>query len=43
VKLSEIEEYNKGKAVLDNTTNFGSGAKEGLKIIQRKVRGFEYA
>lgn len=43
VKLSEIEEYNKGKAVLDNTTNFGSGAKEGLKIMQRKVRGFEYA
>lgn len=43
VKLSEIEEYNKGKAVLDTTTNFGSGAKEGLRIMQRKVRGFDYA
>ena len=43
VKLSEVEEYRKGKAVLDTTTNFGSGAKDGLKIMQRKVRGFDYA
>ena len=43
VKLSEVEEYRKGKAVLDNTTNYGSGAKDGLKIMQRKVRGFDYA
>ena len=43
VKLSEVEEYRKCKAVLDTTTNFGSGAKDGLKIMQRKVRGFDYA
>ena len=43
VKLSEVEEYRKGKAVLDYTTNYGSGAKDGLKIMQRKVRGFDYA
>jgi len=43
VKLSEVEEYRKGKAVLDTTTEFGSGAKDGLKIMQRRVRGFEYA
>jgi YjjI family glycine radical enzyme len=43
VKLSEVEEYRKGKAVLDSTTVFGSGAKDGLKIMSRKVRGFDHA
>lgn len=38
VKLSEIERYRSNQAVLDNTTNFGSGAKDGLRIMERKVR-----
>lgn len=38
IKLSEVEEYRKGKAVLDSTTNYGSEAKDGLRFLDRKVR-----
>jgi len=39
VKLSDIEKLENGQAVLDNSTVLGSGAKKGLKILGRKVRG----
>lgn len=43
VKLSDIKNWEDGKAVLENSTVLGSGAKKGLKILDRKIRGFNYA
>lgn len=39
VKKSDIEKLEQGKAVLDNSTNLGMGAKIGLKILERRVNG----
>jgi len=38
VKRSEIEKYEQGIAVLQNTTQLGTGAKHNGKILERKVR-----
>ncbi len=38
VKRSEIEKFEKGVAVLQNTTHLGTGAKHNGKILERKVR-----
>ena len=38
VKRSEIEKYEAGTAVLQNTTQLGTGAKHNGKILERKVR-----
>lgn len=38
VKRSEIEKYEQGNAVLQNTTQLGTGAKHNGKILERKVR-----
>ena len=43
VKLSDIEKLESGKAVLESSTVLGSGAKKGLKILERRVRGFDHA
>jgi len=43
VKLSDIEKLESGKAVLESSTVLGSGAKKGLKILERRVRGFNHA
>jgi len=43
VKLSDIEKLESGRAVLNNSTVVGSGAKKGLKSLDRKVQGFKYA
>ena len=38
VKRSEIEKYEQGNAVLQNTTQLGTGAKKNGRILERKVR-----
>ena len=38
VKKSEIEKYEQGIAVLQNTTQLGTGAKHNGRILERKVR-----
>lgn len=38
VKRSEIEKFEQGTAVLQNTTHLGTGAKHNGKILERKVR-----
>lgn len=38
VKRSEIEKFQKGEAVLQNTTHLGTGAANNGKILQRKRR-----
>ncbi len=39
VKRSEMEKWNKGQAVLQNTTHFGTPAYESGHLANRKVRG----
>ncbi|MCD7806070.1 MAG: DUF3029 family protein, partial [Lachnospiraceae bacterium] len=38
VKRSEIEKYQKGERVLQNTTQLGAGAVQNGRVLERKVR-----